>query len=960
MCFLARDLVVESSFNPLDISHLLQDFIKQFGGTKVEVKVLLEAFCKISQGPTAEGRSMAVFSLSILSHHHLAKVVQYLLQFLFGDFERVWKEVLASADPEKLIHLMAKQIYQSPLVESATKVQHLTSLLHAILRMEDYKAAVRHNFPQLLIALLGMVINFHYDQEFLGGAKEVLHLLLGTTGEQVEAAIVDQLFCRETFSQGLSAMVRAVGKRRWWIPPMVESIIAALGDQDFAGMPQVAAAIYIELLSCRLEVYPCEDTLERLLNWLEHDYLQVRKLSVRGISLLLDSDMASDAQREGGGDPSLLRLLLLDSLSYVEADVLPELIELVDQAYHSRELEEEDLNMLAETYCGLAAHEEASVRASAIEHLGLLRGWVRDQRLPITTTEEEAIHKLLVVLIHLEDEDEVAKAARRALSHLAPEVKWWARSNKFSLHFALHQAAKHMPCPVGISDLPLSLRVFGAFLPAEQLLEAMCFLARDLVVESSFNPLDISHLLQDFIKQFGGTKVEVKVLLEAFCKISQGPTAEGRSMAVFSLSILSHHHLAKVVQYLLQFLFGDFERVWKEVLASADPEKLIHLMAKQIYQSPLVESATKVQHLTSLLHAILRMEDYKAAVRHNFPQLLIALLGMVINFHYDQEFLGGAKEVLHLLLGTTGEQVEAAIVDQLFCRETFSQGLSAMVRAVGKRRWWIPPMVESIIAALGDQDFAGMPQVAAAIYIELLSCRLEVYPCEDTLERLLNWLEHDYLQVRKLSVRGISLLLDSDMASDAQREGGGDPSLLRLLLLDSLSYVEADVLPELIELVDQAYHSRELEEEDLNMLAETYCGLAAHEEASVRASAIEHLGLLRGWVRDQRLPITTTEEEAIHKLLVVLIHLEDEDEVAKAARRALSHLAPEVKWWARSNKFSLHFALHQAAKHMSKTFSKDILRTAALSCTKPSANRLPAVSRVAALLLGKSSNVLPW
>ncbi|XP_077787143.1 uncharacterized protein LOC144328334 [Podarcis muralis] len=101
--------------------------------------------------------------------------------------------------------------------------------------------------------------------------------------------------------------------------------------------------------------------------------------------------------------------------------------------------------MLAATYCGLAAHEEASVRASAIEHLGLLRGWARDQRLPITTTEEEAIHELVVVLIHLEDEDlEVAKAARRALSHLAPEVKWWARSNKFSLHFALHQAAKHL------------------------------------------------------------------------------------------------------------------------------------------------------------------------------------------------------------------------------------------------------------------------------------------------------------------------------------------------------------------------------------------------------------------------------------------------------------------------------------------------------------------------------------
>ncbi|CAI5783161.1 XP_034995939.1uncharacterized protein LOC118097306 [Podarcis lilfordi] len=577
------------------------------------------------------------------------------------------------------------------------------------------------------------------------------------------------------------------------------------------------------------------------------------------------------------------------------------------------------------------------------------------QESPSVALSASSLGRLVAIscLCALDPDPESRQRAAEALCHLLPILRCneetLARTSwNQTLIFRAEKVLKSTGGPVPelfVNNCYSLARVFGAFLPAEQLLEAVCFLARDLVVESSFNPLDISHLLQEFIKQFGGTKVEVKVLLEAFYKISQGPTVQGRSMAVFALSILSHHHLDKVVEYLLQFPFGHCERVWKEVLASADPEQLIHLTAEQLYESPLAESAIEVQHLTSLLHAILRMEDYKAAVRQNFPQLLIALLGMVINFHYDQEFLGGAKEVLHLLLGTTGEQVEAAIVDQLFCRETFSQGLSAMVRAVGKRHWWIPPMVESIIAALKDQDFAGMPQVAAAIYIELLSCRLEVYPCEDTLEQLLNWLAHDHLQVRKLSVRGISLLLDSDM----------DPSLLRLLLLDSLPSAEADVLPELIELVDQAYHSRELGEEDLKMLAATYCGLAAHEEASVRASAIQHLGLLRGWVRDQRLPIITTtteEEEAIHELVVVLIHLEDEDEVAKAARRALSHLAPQVKWWAHPNKFSLHFALHQAAKHLSKTFSKDILRSAALTCTKPSTNRLPSVSRVAALLLG--------
>lgn len=64
-------------------------------------------------------------------------------------------------------------------------------------------------------------------------------------------------------------------------------------------------------------------------------------------------------------------------------------------------------NKTSDIFC---LQEEASVRASAIEHLGLLRGWARDQRLPITTTEKEAIHELVVVLIHLEDEDlEVAK-----------------------------------------------------------------------------------------------------------------------------------------------------------------------------------------------------------------------------------------------------------------------------------------------------------------------------------------------------------------------------------------------------------------------------------------------------------------------------------------------------------------------------------------------------------------------
>lgn len=69
----------------------------------------------------------------------------------------------------------------------------------------------------------------------------------GAEGTGSDCAPVCFLQCLSLPYQDLLLHFRAVGKRRWWIPPMVESIIAALGDQDFAGMPQVAAAIYIEV-----------------------------------------------------------------------------------------------------------------------------------------------------------------------------------------------------------------------------------------------------------------------------------------------------------------------------------------------------------------------------------------------------------------------------------------------------------------------------------------------------------------------------------------------------------------------------------------------------------------------------------------------------------------------------------------------------------------------------------------
>ncbi|XP_053265116.1 uncharacterized protein LOC128423704 [Podarcis raffonei] len=235
------------------------------------------------------------------------------------------------------------------------------------------------------------------------------------------------------------------------------------------------------------------------------------------------------------------------------------------------------------------------------------------QEYPSVVLPASSLGQLVAIscLCALDPDLECRQRAAEALCHLLP-ILWrneetLARTSRnqtliIRAQKVLNSTGEPVP-ELFINDCYSLARVFGTFLPAEQLLEAMCFLASNLVLESSFDPLDISHLLQEFIKQFSGKAVEVEVLLEAFYKITQGPTVEGRNMAVFTFSILSHHHLVKVVEYLLQFPFGDCERVWKEVSASANQEQLLHLMAEQLYQSPLAESATQVGNIEGFLYS---------------------------------------------------------------------------------------------------------------------------------------------------------------------------------------------------------------------------------------------------------------------------------------------------------------------------------------------------------------------
>ncbi|XP_077788124.1 uncharacterized protein LOC114603114 [Podarcis muralis] len=101
--------------------------------------------------------------------------------------------------------------------------------------------------------------------------------------------------------------------------------------------------------------------------------------------------------------------------------------------------------------------------------------------------------------------------------------------------------------------------------------------------------------------------------------------------------------------------------------------------------------------------------------------------------------------------------------------------------------------------------------------------------------------------------------------------------------------------------------------------------------------AIRHLGLLWGRAGQRWHP--SLPEEAIAEVVNVLIHLEDTQEVAEAAKAALKLLVPKVIWWAEPNVFHLHHAPHKAAKYLIKTYSKDVIQGAALSLLQPAANK---------------------
>ncbi|XP_053100205.1 uncharacterized protein LOC128322623 isoform X2 [Hemicordylus capensis] len=602
---------------------------------------------------------------------------------------------------------------------------------------------------------------------------------------------------------------------------------------------------------------------------------------------------------------------------------------------------------LASVLLGLKS-EELEIRLKALQKFfRILTGVKAD---PCGQLPDDLIGRLVAVtcLCALDENRESRQMAAEVLCELLPILRRgeqrlmytpWGKDLVKRALSALGPTTEPNPSFFSGNCYNLAM-VFGGFLSSEQLLEVMHFLAGDLTTEGSFDLLNIFHLPREFIKQFSGKSVWLEELLDHLFIRLKDRVPHGQDIALLAFPVLAVDHLEEVVLYLLKHPFSKCQEHWQAIFSAADHSQILAEVAKWMPECSRV--ATRA---VRVLYLFLNSND-KQAVKERFPHLLLALLQQISARLEENLGVIESLETLYLLLRTVGIEEESLgeYLEHFGSPESFSQGLSILVRIlIAKCSWSTPALVHYIGAILEGKHTTRLPEIGLDIYLELFINQHIVEANQEMVDFIFTCLGHDNARVRELSLQGIALLLNSEV----------DPWTIQVTLLSSLGMAcKPDVIPKLMELMERALHnvSGERGEAYMRMLASIYCGHIAHENATVRAAAIQHLGMLRTRLGKQWPPCIP--EEGLDELVNVLIHLEDEDEVAEATKATLKQLVPEVRWRVDPKMYSLHRVLHQAAKYVTKKYKKDLVRGAAFSCMLPSSNNLPAVSRVAALFVG--------
>ncbi|KAJ6652719.1 hypothetical protein lerEdw1_011161, partial [Lerista edwardsae] len=148
-------------------------------------------------------------------------------------------------------------------------------------------------------------------------------------------------------------------------------------------------------------------------------------------------------------DPWTTQMAVLRALrSAADRDIIPELMDLVETILPGLLSGETFDRLLANIYIQHMAHEDERVRVAAIQHLGRLRSKLRGPPLM-----GDALSELISILLHVDEEEVVATAAKAALTQLVPEVPWKVDPEDYTLHQVLDQAVRYLAAKAALTQL---------------------------------------------------------------------------------------------------------------------------------------------------------------------------------------------------------------------------------------------------------------------------------------------------------------------------------------------------------------------------------------------------------------------------------------------------------------------------------------------------------------------------
>ncbi|XP_063150965.1 uncharacterized protein LOC134492514 [Candoia aspera] len=219
---------------------------------------------------------------------------------------------------------------------------------------------------------------------------------------------------------------------------------------------------------------------------------------------------------------------------------------------------------------------------------------------------------------------------------------------------------------------------------------------------------------------------------------------------------------------------------------------------------------------------------------------------------------------------------------------------------------------------------------------------------EKTWKLLMAWLEHPSQTVHQLSRKGLLHLCENYKVMMTPEE-------LCHHVLGGLSSDSSTITLEFLGLAEQlGLQAGEEVWTPLNAsLAAQYRSLFHHEAATIRRAALNHIWPLLQHRKDLE------GIAAIHTLIAVLMHVEDvEEEVAKAAKLTLRHLAQALHWHLggtllAGGTYSLQELLHKITKRLIRfPIPESQLEMEVFTCLWYFKSKQASVRRTAAMFIG--------